>query len=94
MVIRTNQNSLKYIEYQRLAEGIQHKLLIKLLGFNYKVEYKKGRENRAADALSRATHFEVMAITLAVPVWMQQVFDSYEQDPKCLDSGIDNKTQH
>jgi hypothetical protein len=40
LVIRTDQQSLKYINEQRLVEGVQHKLLIKLLGFNYTIEYK------------------------------------------------------
>jgi ribonuclease HI len=56
VIIRTDQQSLKYIQDQRLVEGIQHELLVKLLGFNYKVEYKKGRENKVVDALSRDTH--------------------------------------
>lgn len=86
VIIRTDQQSLKYIQDQRLVEGIQHKLLIKLLGFNYRVEYKKGRDNKVADALSRATHStEVLAISTIVPTWMQQVLDSYEQDQKCLE---------
>jgi hypothetical protein len=69
-----------------LLEGIQHKLLIKLLGFNYTVEYKQGRTNKVADALSRATHSNsVMAISSVVPQWMAQVIKSYEQDIKCLD---------
>jgi hypothetical protein len=37
---------------QRLSKGIQHKLLLKLLEFDYIVEYKKGKENIVADALS------------------------------------------
>jgi hypothetical protein len=86
LIIRTDQQSLKYIHDQRLLEGIQHKLLIKLLGFNYTVEYKQGRTNKVADALSRATHSNsVMAISSVVPQWMAQVIKSYEQDIKCSD---------
>jgi hypothetical protein len=56
LVIRTDQQSLRYIQYQRLIEGIQHKLLVKLLGYNYTVEYKKGKDNKVADALSQVKH--------------------------------------
>jgi hypothetical protein len=41
LVIKTDQQSLKYMMSQRLTEGIQHKLLMKLLEFNYTIEYKK-----------------------------------------------------
>lgn len=86
VIIRTDQQSLKYIHEQRLTEGIQHKLLVKLLAFNYKVEYKKGRENRVADALSRASHStEIMALSQVVPVWMDQVIQSYSTDASCLE---------
>jgi hypothetical protein len=53
LILRTDQESLKYMNEQRLVQGIQHKLMVKLMGYNYKIEYKKGKENRAADALSR-----------------------------------------
>jgi hypothetical protein len=56
LVIMTNQQSLKYIQDQRLTESIQHKLLVKLLGYNYTIEYKKGKENKVVDALSRVKH--------------------------------------
>ena len=46
IVIKTDQQSLKYIQEQKLTEGIQHKLMVKLLGYNYVVEYKKGRKIR------------------------------------------------
>lgn len=51
LVIRTDQKSLKYMTSQRLVEGIQHKLLLKLLEFDYTIEYKKGKENKVADVL-------------------------------------------
>jgi hypothetical protein len=53
LMIKTYQQSLKYLTEQKVAEGIQHKLLLKLLEFNYTIDYKKGKENKAADALSR-----------------------------------------
>ena len=52
-IIRTDQISLKYLLEQRVNTPMQHKGLSKLLGLNYKIEYKRGLENRAADALSR-----------------------------------------
>jgi len=52
VIIRTDQQSLKYIHDQRLMEGIQHKLLIKLLRYNYKVEYKK------AEKIKQPMHYQ------------------------------------
>jgi hypothetical protein len=81
IVIRTDQQSLRYIHEQELTEGIQHKLLVKLLGYDYIIEYKKGRENKAADALSRALDMHTtMAITTALPKWITDVTNSYATD--------------
>lgn len=33
------------MDTQRLSEGMQHKLLLKLLEFDYSIEYKKRKEN-------------------------------------------------
>lgn len=52
-----------------MVEGIQHKLLIKLLRFNYSIEYKKGKDNRVADALSRLpVPSPAMALSIIQPV--------------------------
>jgi hypothetical protein len=82
LVIKTDQKSLKYITDQKVAEGVQHKLLLKLLQFNYTVEYKKGKENKAADALSRRD-CTLLPVTLIQPTWVASVESSYLQDPSC-----------
>lgn len=51
--IRTDHESLKYLLDQRITNQIQKKGLSKLMGLSYQVLYKKGRENRVADTLSR-----------------------------------------
>jgi hypothetical protein len=64
----------------RLTKGIQHKLLMKLLEYNYSIEYKKGKENKVADALSRKDP-SINAISSAIPAWISNVELSYNNDP-------------
>ena len=78
LIIRTDQESLKYIQEQKITEGIQHKLLLKLLGYNFTVEYKKGKENRVADALSRVKHMiSSPSTSFSTPKWISEVVKSY-----------------
>jgi hypothetical protein len=79
LIIKTDQQSLKYMMNQRLVEGIQHKLLMKLMEFDYVIEYKKGKENKVVDALSRKDNC-LMAIISAVPTWISDVEASYVND--------------
>jgi hypothetical protein len=65
---------------QILSEGIQHKFLLKLLEFDYSIEYKRGAENRVADALSRNEH-HIQAISTITPTWMTEIENSYVHDP-------------
>lgn len=86
LVIKTDQQSLKYMMNQRLVEGIQHKLLLKLMEYNYTIEYKAGRENLVADALSRSPKNKeevtelCAAIAVVVPEWILDIKRSYEED--------------
>lgn len=85
LIIKTDQQSLKYMMKQRLVEGIQHKLLLKLMEYDYKIEYKAGKENVVADALSRLPQTEhdnedCQAITVVIPEWIQDIQNSYEGD--------------
>ena len=52
-IIQTDQWSLKYLLEKRITTPEQHKRVAKLLGYNYEIQYRPGRENSAADALSR-----------------------------------------
>ncbi|CAH9132841.1 unnamed protein product [Cuscuta epithymum] len=85
-IIRTDQVSLKYLVDQRISTPIQHKYLTKLLGYDYKIEYKKGLENKVADALSRRDQQEdnvinsCSTITLIQPVWQEELSLSYKGD--------------
>jgi hypothetical protein len=84
LILQTDKQSLKYMGEQRLVQGIQHKLLTKLMGYNYRIEYKKGRENKAASALSRQPLIEsVSAMSTSIPLWVNDVQLSYVGDPKC-----------
>ena len=87
LVIKTDQKSRKYLSSQRLLEGIQHKLMLKLLEFDYSIEYTKGSENSAADALSRkhsnTQEEQCLAILAAISTWMQDIEATYANDDKC-----------
>lgn len=52
-VIKTNHQSLKYLLEQRVGTPAQQRWITKLLGYIFIVEYKQGKENVVADALSR-----------------------------------------
>ncbi|KAK8931221.1 hypothetical protein KSP39_PZI016563 [Platanthera zijinensis] len=52
-VIKTDHQSLKHLLEQRVSTPAQHRYLAKLMGFDYTITYKSGKENIAADALSR-----------------------------------------
>ena len=79
LFMKTDQKSLIFITEQKFAQGLQHKLLLKLLEFSYKIDYKKGKENKAADALSRRD-CALMATTIVSPVCIDTVEQSYPQD--------------
>lgn len=81
-MIKIDQKSLKYMTDQRLAEGIQHKLM-KLLEYSYSIEYKKGKDNITTNALSRRVLNCMATITSVIPLWTEEVEKSYEQDEHC-----------
>ena len=53
-IIRTDQQSLKALSDQTIQTPEQQKWLHKFLGYDFTIEYKPGKDNIAADALSRS----------------------------------------
>jgi RNase H-like domain found in reverse transcriptase len=88
-IIKTDQINLKHLLDQKANTALQHKGLSKLLGLHYRIEYKKGTENRAADALSRCEgkngnflHMkaELTSFSELIPQWVQDIKASYQDD--------------
>jgi hypothetical protein len=82
-VILMDQKSLTQLGDQRLHTSWQQKVFSKLLGLQYRIVYRKGSDNRAADALSRHPSLPAMcaAVTSLVPSWLSAVTSSYDSDP-------------
>lgn len=87
-VIKTDHISLKYLLEQKINTASQHKGLSKLLGLDYTIEYKKGCENKVADALSRREETEgkpyfnsnLCMVSEIIPQWALDIQRSYEGD--------------
>lgn len=81
-VIKTDQRSIKYLLEQRLNTPVQQQWLPKLLEFDYEIQYKEGKDNVAADALSRVEGTEIlhMAMTVLQCDLLQRIMSCYEQD--------------
>ncbi|KAJ3699288.1 hypothetical protein LUZ61_002993 [Rhynchospora tenuis] len=89
-IIRTDQISLKHLLEQKVTNALQQKGLCVLLGLDHTIEYKKGKENKVADALSRVQGHnwqiqsedgELRAVSEILPQWIQDLTQSYEGDP-------------
>lgn len=67
---------------QNLTTLLQQKWLSKMLGFEYIISYKKGKDNVAADALSRIHYREQQCNGLTVNKmgWKEELKDSLDGD--------------
>jgi hypothetical protein len=53
----------------------------RMMGLQFKILYKQGKENIAADALSRVGHMmAIQAVSSIQPAWIQEVLNSYTTD--------------
>lgn len=61
--IYTDQQSLKSLTNQTIQTPEQQKWLSKLMGYDFKIVYRPGKQNQAAYALSRNTDATLLTIT-------------------------------
>ncbi|CAD6260028.1 unnamed protein product [Miscanthus lutarioriparius] len=81
-VIYTDQKALIHLNDQRLHTVWQQRVFTKLLGLQYRIVYKKGCDNSAADSLSRRVHPEEIccAVSVVSPQWCTDIISGYQRD--------------
>jgi hypothetical protein len=80
-IIKIDHKSLCHLQDQSLSTDMQRNAMNKLAGLQFKLQYKKGSENKTVDALSRVGHhFQANSLSAVVSVWIQEVINSYVVD--------------
>jgi hypothetical protein len=83
--VKTDHDSLKYFLEQRLSLEEQQKWVTKILGYDFEIVYKKGKQNVVADALSRKDEYVeafLCAISIIQPDWIIEARDEWKNDEK------------
>lgn len=81
--ISTYQKSLKILLDQRIPTTDQQNWITKLLGYEFSINYKPGKEHRPADALSRIPEGEFHTM-ISSPKWLDgnNLLEGIEMDQK------------
>jgi hypothetical protein len=77
-VVRTDHYALKFMLDQRLSTVPQHQWVSKLFGYDFSVEYRPGRLNTVADALSRRGDDDASLAATSVPSF--QLYDELRRE--------------
>lgn len=74
-IIRTDHRSLLFLIEEQSTTRLQQKVMIKLMYLNFKIQYKKGSTNNAANALSicQVAEEQVFSVSLCVPAWLERL---------------------
>lgn len=83
--IRTDHARLKYLLDQRLSTIPQHTWVSKLFGYTFQVEFRLGKQNAVADALSRRDEDIPTAQVLALSSPAFTIFDDLKDESTSLE---------
>nr|GEU68186.1 reverse transcriptase [Tanacetum cinerariifolium] len=75
--VYTDHHSLKHLLTQTVQTPEQHKWLTKLMGYDFELHYKPGKNNRVADALSRPDQARFMAVSTPTAEWLHELRNYY-----------------
>ena len=78
--MHTDQKSLKFLVDQKMMGEEQQRWVAKLLGFDFAIRYKVGKDNRATDALSRKLYYN--AISAVTFLDWEGLEEEIQQDSK------------
>ena len=81
--VKKDHDSLKYFLEQRLSSEEQQKWVTKMLGYDFEIIYKKGKQNVVADALSRKDEdVEALLCTISIiqPDSINEARDEWKND--------------
>ncbi|KAD4584729.1 hypothetical protein E3N88_22330 [Mikania micrantha] len=81
----TDQRSLRHLLTQVIQTPEQHKWASKLIGHDFDIHYKPGKENHVADALSRIPDPHLLTLSMPHFQWLHELRDYYTTTQEGLD---------
>ena len=79
--VRINHKSLKFLLEQQVTTEMQQKWILKLMAYDFVIEYKQGKFNQVADELSRkGEEGMICVLTFPQPSWWDSIVELHETD--------------
>jgi len=92
-VVRTDHCGLKHLLDQRLSTIPQHTWVSKLFGYSFQVEYKPGKMNAAADALSRRDEQEIAVRLHSISRPEFELFEEFRRESASLPEALSKRQE-